>query len=156
MGSQYIVRDCRLVYIYLFVVGNNNIIKEIIMNSLFLFIIFLVSINIDSFSKDTKSCKCQIINEFMDNMEIKYIVGNRFTKDLSCLESRILDKADIATTYCCFILEIHEMNIRKRTAKLVAKNFSSNRYSTVYVRAFFKKKRSKWRLKSVYMDFVKR
>ena len=69
MGSQYIVRDCRLVYIYLFVVGNNNIIKEIIMNSLFLFIIFLVSINIDSFSQDTKSCKCQIINEFMDNME---------------------------------------------------------------------------------------
>lgn len=42
----------------------------------------------------------------MDNMEVKYIVGNRFTKDLSCLESRILDKAEIDTTYCRFILEI--------------------------------------------------
>ena len=59
----------------------------------------------------------------MDNMEVKYIVGNRFTKDLSCLESRILDKADIDTTYCRFILEIHEMNIRKRTAKLVCQEF---------------------------------
>ena len=72
------------------------------MKFIFLFIIFLVSINIDSFSQDIKSCKCQIINEFMDNMEVKYIVGNRFTKDLSCLESRILDKAEIDTTYCRF------------------------------------------------------
>ena len=100
-------------------------------------------------------------SQYISNCQLKrdcqlhwYAVRVTYSRELSLKD--YLDKADIDTTYCRFILEIHEMNIRKRTAKLVAKNFSSNRYSTVYVRAFFKKKRSKWRLKSVYMDFVKR
>lgn len=127
------------------------------MKLIFMFIIFGVSVCVDSFSQDTKSLvKCQLINEFMDNMGMTCLVGNRFTENVSCLNPRIVDKADVDTTYYRFVLEIHGMNVKRRTARLVAGNFIPNRLSTVYVRAFFKKKKGEWQLKSVSMDFVKR
>ena len=130
--------------------------RKAIMKFIFLLIMFLETININCFSQDAKSLKCTLINEFVDNIGMAYLVDNHFTENVSCLKSHIIDKADVDTTIYRFILEIHKMNIRRRTAKLVAGNFSPNRLSTVYLTAFFEKKKNEWRLKSISMDFVKR
>lgn len=121
----------------------------------FICFFYWACIGLNTFSQNEKDYKCQIIAEFMDSMRLNFLLNNRFTQDLSCLKFNVLDKEEVNADSCHFILEIHEIKIKRKTAKLVAKNFSSSLRSTVYVCAYFRKKNEIWRIKSTYMDFVK-
>ncbi|NDW11350.1 hypothetical protein D0T50_00405 [Bacteroides sp. 214] len=95
-----------------------------------------------------------IVQGFIEELHIKQLISNNFTNELNSDEIQLIDKSNVSSSVL-FILEITELQIKKKKAILSARHFSINNKPTVIVTAKFRKKNKRWIYHSTSLETIK-